>query len=251
MPPTGRLSEDEIDTLVKWVEMGAPWPELEIAGGGKTSDGQGNLAGSQGHWAWKPVQRVSPPPIHAIIWPADPIDNFVLNKLEAEGLTPSSEADRYTLLRRIHFDLTGLSPGARRPRVVCQRRFRTRLREGRRAASKISRIRRALGTALARPDQLRRQSGPGSPHPRPGKPGDTATTSSKRSIPTSPTTASFKSRSRETSSPGRLTTNAVSSSWPRASWPSGPGPWWTPTKRSSAWMSWTISSIPWAAPFRD
>ena len=110
MPPTGRLSEDEIDALVKWVEMGAPWPELEIAGGGKTADGQGNLAGSQSHWAWKPVQKVSPPPVHAITWPADPIDNFILNSLDAEGLNPSPDANRYTLLRRVYFDLTGLPP---------------------------------------------------------------------------------------------------------------------------------------------
>ena len=40
MPPAGRLSEDQIEVLVKWVEMGAPWPDLELAGGVKTSDGQ-------------------------------------------------------------------------------------------------------------------------------------------------------------------------------------------------------------------
>ena len=110
MPPSGRLSEDEIDALVKWVEMGAPWPDLEMAGGVKTPDERGNLAASQSHWAWKPVQKVSPPPIRDKTWPADPIDNFILNKLETEGLNPSAEADRYTLLRRVYFDLTGLPP---------------------------------------------------------------------------------------------------------------------------------------------
>ena len=40
MPPDGRLSEDQIDALVKWVEMGAPWPDLAVAGGAKTSNGQ-------------------------------------------------------------------------------------------------------------------------------------------------------------------------------------------------------------------
>ena len=110
MPPTARLSEDQIDALVRWIEMGAPWPDLEAAGGIKTFNGQGAFAAIDSHWAWKPVQEVSPPPVRVKTWPADPIDNFVLKKLEAEGLNPSSGADRHTLLRRVHFDLTGLPP---------------------------------------------------------------------------------------------------------------------------------------------
>lgn len=110
MPPAGRLSEGQIEVLVKWVEMGAPWPDLEVAGGGKTSDGQTKLAANQSHWAWNSVQKASPPPVRSKNWPADPIDNFILRKLEAEGLTPSLEANRYTLLRRVYFDLIGLPP---------------------------------------------------------------------------------------------------------------------------------------------
>ena len=110
MPPAGRLSEGQIEVLVKWVEMGAPWPDLAVAGGVKTSNGQTKLAAIQSHWAWKPVQKASPSPARDKSWPADPIDNFILNKLEAEGLNPSSDADRYTLLRRIYFNLTGLPP---------------------------------------------------------------------------------------------------------------------------------------------
>ena len=110
MPPAGRLSEVQIEVLVKWVEMGAPWPDLEVAGGARTSKGQWNLAASHSHWAWKPVQKESPPPVGDKTWPADPIDNFILEKLETEGLNPSSDADRYTLLRRVYFDLIGLPP---------------------------------------------------------------------------------------------------------------------------------------------
>ena len=109
MPPTGRLSQDQIEVLVKWVEMGAPWPDLEVAGV-KASKGEMDLAASHDHWAWKPVQKVSPPPVRDTHWPAHPIDNFILKKLEAEGLNPSSKADRYRLLRRLYFDLTGLPP---------------------------------------------------------------------------------------------------------------------------------------------
>ena len=110
MPPAGRLSHDQIEVLVRWVEMGAPWPDPEVTGGVKTSNGQTNSAASQSHWAWKPVQKTSPPPVRNKTWPADPIDNFILNKLEPEGLNPSSDADRYTLLRRVYFDLIGLPP---------------------------------------------------------------------------------------------------------------------------------------------
>ena len=110
MPPAGRLSEDQIEALVKWVEMGAPWPDLAVADGATTSNGQTSPAAGQSHWAWKPVQKVSPPPVQDKAWPADPVDNFILTKLEAEGLTPSSGADRYILLRRVFFDLTGLPP---------------------------------------------------------------------------------------------------------------------------------------------
>ena len=110
MPPAGRLSEDQIHVLVQWVEMGAPWTDLEMTVGDKGPAEQANLAASHSHWAWKPVQKVFPPPVRDKFWPADPIDNFILQKLEAEDLSPSSEADWYTLLRRVYFDLTGLPP---------------------------------------------------------------------------------------------------------------------------------------------
>ena len=120
MPPGGRLSADQIEVLVKWVEMGAPWPDLELPDGAKIPTGQMNFAASDSHWAWKPVQKVSPPPVRDNTWPTDPIDNFVLKKLEAAGLKLSSDADRYTLLRRVYFDLIGLPPNPVRHRVVRQ-----------------------------------------------------------------------------------------------------------------------------------
>ena len=110
MPPAGRLSGDQIEALVKWVEMGAPWPDLEMPVGDKGPDEQGNLAASLSHWAWNPVQKVFPPTVQASHWPVYPIDNFILRKLESEDLSPSSGADRYTLLRRVYFDLIGLPP---------------------------------------------------------------------------------------------------------------------------------------------
>src|SRR6266581_5255636 len=62
------------------------------------------------HWAFKPAVRPAVPAVKNRSWPRNPIDQFVLAKLEAEKLTPSAEADRVTLIRRLSFDLIGLPP---------------------------------------------------------------------------------------------------------------------------------------------
>ncbi len=62
------------------------------------------------HWAWKPPVRPALPVVRRGDWVRNPIDRFILARLEAEGLKPSPEADRVTLLRRLHLDLTGLPP---------------------------------------------------------------------------------------------------------------------------------------------
>jgi len=64
----------------------------------------------QPHWAFTPPVRPDLPPVKNASWPRNPIDQFVLAKLEAEGLAPSPEADRTTLIRRLTLDLTGLPP---------------------------------------------------------------------------------------------------------------------------------------------
>src|SRR5262249_9167103 len=64
------------------------------------------------HWAYlKPVKPALPQVSNAL-WPVNPIDHFILAKLEAKGLSPSPEADNRTLLRRLSFDVVGLPPGA-------------------------------------------------------------------------------------------------------------------------------------------
>ena len=62
------------------------------------------------HWAFQPPRRTAPPSVKAREWVRNPIDAFIEEGLEASGLTPSAEADRTTLLRRLSFDLTGLPP---------------------------------------------------------------------------------------------------------------------------------------------
>ncbi len=69
---------------------------------GKETDGR--------HWAFRPIARTPLPKIASEAWPLDPLDHFILARLENEGLTPVGDADRYTWLRRVSFDLTGLPP---------------------------------------------------------------------------------------------------------------------------------------------
>lgn len=100
MPPKGRpLSDGEIGILRAWIDAGARWEEEDQ-----------RLVSGAWHWAYKPVVRHNPPFVNDTHWPRNPIDHFVLARLEREGLPPSAEADRAVLLRRVSLDLTGLPP---------------------------------------------------------------------------------------------------------------------------------------------
>jgi hypothetical protein len=92
MPPRKageRLTASEVDTLKRWIEQGAPYAD---------------------HWALvRPVSH-SLPAVKNASWPRNGIDFWILSRLEQEGLTPSPEADRHTLLRRVSLDLRGLPP---------------------------------------------------------------------------------------------------------------------------------------------
>ncbi len=90
------LSDEQIATIKSWIDAGAAWPEA-------------NAAGSS-HWAFQPIERPAPPPVTREAWARNPIDRFVLARLEAEGIAPSPEADRYTLIKRLSYDLLGLPP---------------------------------------------------------------------------------------------------------------------------------------------
>jgi hypothetical protein len=97
MPPTGDpLDAREVDRIRAWIAEGAPWPdEAEEA---------------PRHWAYEAPKRPELPRVDDPDWCRSPIDRFVLSRMEAEGLRPSAEADRSTLIRRLSLDLTGLPP---------------------------------------------------------------------------------------------------------------------------------------------
>lgn len=92
MPPADSdksLEPSEIEAIKQWIAAGAPWEE---------------------HWSLIPPQRPQVPAVQQRDWPRNPIDSFILARLEREGLRPSVEADKETLIRRVTLDLTGLPP---------------------------------------------------------------------------------------------------------------------------------------------
>ena len=101
MPP-GRKQEpgDRVDQALDRVRR-AVWPEDSAAA--KKPRGAD-------HWSFQPVKRVDPPQVQNAGWVRNPIDQFILARLEKEHLKPSPEADKQTLLRRVSLDLTGLPP---------------------------------------------------------------------------------------------------------------------------------------------
>ena len=104
MPPGGKgLSSDEVGLLRAWIDQGARWPEVDAGTVAKTR-------AESSHWAFRSLVRPVPPAVKDSAWVRNPVDRFVLAKLEAEGIRPSPEADRSTLIRRLSLDLTGLPP---------------------------------------------------------------------------------------------------------------------------------------------
>ena len=92
MPPPNfkkTLEPDEIALIKKWIDQGAEY---------------------QPHWAFVKPEQVALPDVKRADWPRNAIDRFVLAKLEANGKTPASAANKRTLIRRVTLDLTGLPP---------------------------------------------------------------------------------------------------------------------------------------------
>ncbi|MFG0289595.1 MAG: PSD1 and planctomycete cytochrome C domain-containing protein [Rhodopirellula sp. JB044] len=109
MPPEGKLPDEQIAALERWVEIGAPWPAEESGGdfARKTFDIE---ARKNEHWVWQPVESPMVPSVQNADWPRDDIDRFILARLESEGVEPTGDASQLELVRRLYFDLIGLPP---------------------------------------------------------------------------------------------------------------------------------------------
>jgi hypothetical protein len=92
MPPPEsnlKLNEREVALITKWIEQGAEW---------------------KNHWSFLPLEEQTIPDVKNVKWPKNDIDQFILARLEQEGMVPSPPASKEQLIRRVSFDLTGLPP---------------------------------------------------------------------------------------------------------------------------------------------
>ena len=104
MPPAGpRLTAAEIALLKEWIDAGAVWPDATDAVSEKSDP---RLA----HWAFHAPRRPALPAVRDRAWVQNPIDAFVLSKLEAKGWRPAARASDPDLLRRMYLNMTGLPP---------------------------------------------------------------------------------------------------------------------------------------------
>ncbi|MEW4567381.1 PSD1 and planctomycete cytochrome C domain-containing protein [Tautonia sp. JC769] len=103
MPPRGEpLSYLEVGILRAWVDQGAS--------GEPSASPSPTARRSSDHWAFQPINRPEAPSVSDESWARNPIDAFVLDRLDLEGIAPSPEADRATLIRRLSLDLLGIPP---------------------------------------------------------------------------------------------------------------------------------------------
>ena len=113
MPPAGKLPDNVIADLRRWVQLGAALPQTGGASGSPAPQATAVIdAKSRNFWSFRPLQVQPLPQRDNIRWPRRRIDHFIAHRLREQGLRPAPPADRRTLIRRMSFDLTGLPPAA-------------------------------------------------------------------------------------------------------------------------------------------
>ena len=112
MPPSGRLAEADLEVIRQWVLLGAPFggDEDELTEVAPAEDAFEITDADRAWWSVQPLGRPDVPVVADPDWPLNPVDNFLLAKIEAAGLEPPPTADRRALIRRASYDLTGLPP---------------------------------------------------------------------------------------------------------------------------------------------
>ncbi|QDU92345.1 PSD1 and planctomycete cytochrome C domain-containing protein [Lignipirellula cremea] len=112
MPPKEKLPAAVIDDFCRWIAAGAPDPRSDppAAADAARLAWEARFEQRRAWWSFQPVVESAPPRVRNEAWSADPIDHFILAKLEASGLQPAPRAQRRALIRRLSFALTGLPP---------------------------------------------------------------------------------------------------------------------------------------------
>jgi hypothetical protein len=117
MPPSGKLPAKEVEILTRWVKEGYPWSTGALtatknvaAPARSPAQPTTTTVAARLEWSHRPVVRPSVPTVNQSNWCRNPIDAFLVARLEKARLKPAVEADRVTLIRRVSYDLTGLGP---------------------------------------------------------------------------------------------------------------------------------------------
>ncbi len=112
MPPSGKLPDEQIALIRRWIEKGLPMPETDEADpiAEKAHRSPQVDDDTRNHWSFLAVKRPSSPDVQHAEWVTNPIDAFVLARLEQAGLSPAPPAAKQALIRRVTYDLTGLPP---------------------------------------------------------------------------------------------------------------------------------------------
>ncbi|GAB5559783.1 MAG: hypothetical protein SynsKO_14300 [Synoicihabitans sp.] len=109
MPPKTKLTDQQIESLITWIDRGAPDPRIEEPEH-HGAESEFDLEARKEWWSLQPVADLPPPAVRDETWPNTPYDQFILAVLEDKGWSPAPDAEPHTLLRRLSFDLTGLPP---------------------------------------------------------------------------------------------------------------------------------------------
>ncbi len=110
MPPSGKLPADVVDNFVKWIDLGAPDPRDDLAAPTPRRTAFAITDQDRNYWAYQGVLPTPPPQVANSTWVWSDLDRYVLARLEQANFDPSPAADKYTLLRRTTYALTGLPP---------------------------------------------------------------------------------------------------------------------------------------------
>ena len=110
MPPAGKLPAHEIEVLTKWVSEGIPWTAVATTASTDRPAATPTRKPAANNWSLRPVVRPVVPRVKQPDWCSNPIDAFILARLEAKGLHPNPPASQQELVRRVYYDITGLPP---------------------------------------------------------------------------------------------------------------------------------------------
>jgi Protein of unknown function (DUF1553)/Protein of unknown function (DUF1549)/Planctomycete cytochrome C len=110
MPPDGKLKPEQVASVVRWVELGAPWPGSSAEAAPAKKGLRTITAEDRKWWSFQPLKMPALPDVKQKSWLRNDVDRFILAKLESHPLQPNAEAEKRSLIRRLTFDLTGLLP---------------------------------------------------------------------------------------------------------------------------------------------